>query len=380
MPRYARPHVTGGLFHVISRFHNREYLLDKPGSRERYLLAIGKAAERFDTRILAYCLMSSHVHLVLQLGKDPLGPFMKSVNTGWANWLNKKFNRIGTTLAGRPRSVFCDTQTYALELVRYVHNNPVRAGVVKQASGSSWSSHRFYLNENIENPPWLDIAPVLKRFSGEREEASRLFDAWVNEEQGGERRPELSGEIDRNISKHIRSLLNGPVEVSYPILGPDNFIVEAFGKQEERNEDLRHSRRSKLGALDVLISACQECGVKQKDALGRTRVRKITRVRRLTAWIWCERFSRPQSDIVALFSLAPTSVSEMIGAMRKDGREEEERETIERIVKNIQEKMLLESSEKKEALSSRDPERAQHILLERLRDVGENLKTVERPR
>ncbi len=374
MPRYARPHVTGGLFHVISRFHNREFLLDKPGSRERYLSAIGKAAERYDTRVLAYCLMSSHVHLVLQLGKDPLGAFMRSVNTGWAIWLNKTFNRIGTTLANRPRSVFCDSETYALDLVRYVHNNPVRAGLVEKAGDSLWSSHRFYLGGGDVPPSWLDIEPILARFSGSREEVSRLFDTWVNEGKKEERRPELSGALDRNLAKHIRALVNGPVEFSYPILGPDSFIVEAFGKQKEHNDSRAQFQNSQIGAMDLLGSVCQICDLKREDVLGRSRARGISRARRLTAWIWCEHLFYSQVDIAELFSLKPSAISQMLGKMRKDGREDEEKQTIELILNNLRER-ILSSKNAQKAMSSGEMDQVQHLLLQRFRNVDENLKT-----
>ena len=374
MPRFARPHVTGGLFHVISRFHNREFLLDKPGARRRYLVAIEKAAERYDPRILAFCLMSSHVHLVLQLGNDPLGVFMKSVNTGWANWLNKKFKRIGTTLADRPNTVFCDSHTYALELVRYVHNNPVRAKLVTQASSSPWSSHRIYLGEE-RRPSWLDVDPVLDRFSDNKEEAVAQFDIWVNQGKKEERRPEFSGEMNRKMAKHIRSLITGPVEISYPVLGPDSFIVEAFGQQKQHNDDLAQFRNAPIGAMDVLLSVCQECELEPTAVLGRRRNRHISRARMLTAWIWSDRFFRPQVDIAELLSLRPASVSIMIGKMRKGERAEQERLAIERIISSIRKKIIVQLENKKqEPAKSRDPNMAQHFLLQRLRDVEEKLK------
>ena len=71
MPRYARIHVAGGLFHLISRFHDRRFYLDMDGAREKYLELLGKAMTSHDGRIIAYCLMSSHVHPVLQLGGIP---------------------------------------------------------------------------------------------------------------------------------------------------------------------------------------------------------------------------------------------------------------------------------------------------------------------
>jgi len=87
MPRYARIHVTGGLFHVISQFHDKRYYLDMDGARERYLDLLGKAAATHDGRIVAYCLMSSHIHLVMQLGTDPIGLLTRKVHAPFGAWV-----------------------------------------------------------------------------------------------------------------------------------------------------------------------------------------------------------------------------------------------------------------------------------------------------
>lgn len=148
MPRYARIHVTGGLFHIISRFHDRRYYLDIEGAREKYLDLLGKAVETHDGRIIAYCLMSTHIHLVMQLGSDPIGLLARKVHGPFGAWINKKRGGLGTILADRPKSVLVHSEMYGMELIRYVHNNPVRAGVVSRASESDWSSHCAYLGLN----------------------------------------------------------------------------------------------------------------------------------------------------------------------------------------------------------------------------------------
>ena len=147
MARFARIHVTGGLFHIISRFQDRKYYLDIEGARERYLELLGNALETHDCRVIAYCLMSSHVHLVVQLGNDPIGQLTKKIHAPFANFVNRHRKGIGVVMADRPKSVLVHTETYGMELIRYVHNNPVRAGVVDRASESSWSNHRAYLGQ-----------------------------------------------------------------------------------------------------------------------------------------------------------------------------------------------------------------------------------------
>ena len=107
MPRFARFHVTGGLFHVISRFHDRRFYLDIDGAREKYLELLGKAVEAHDSRLVAYCLMSSHVHFVVQLGNDPLGQLTKRIHAPFGNWVNARRKGLGTILEGcRPPPLY----------------------------------------------------------------------------------------------------------------------------------------------------------------------------------------------------------------------------------------------------------------------------------
>jgi putative transposase len=296
---------------VISRFHNREFLLDHDGARDRYLHCLEVACSRTDVRVFAYCLMSSHVHLVLQLGTTRLGAFTRAVNTSWVNWLNKRYGRLGTAMAERPNSVFCDTETYALDLVRYVHNNPVRAKVVSSSEESYWSSHRAYLGLD-ESPEWLESEPVLYRLSDDIGEARGKFAAFVEDGKFEPRRPEFSGKVSREMSKRIRGLVRGPVEISYPVLGPDDFILQVFGKQEKENIDRAQFSNVFIGAMDVLEAVCRETGLKKGQFLGKSRLREVTRGRKLAAWVWCERFGRPQIDIAEMFGVNPSAVSKMM--------------------------------------------------------------------
>jgi putative transposase len=102
MPRYAGIHVTGGMFHVISRFHDRRYYLDLEGARETYLKLLRQASAAHDARIIAYYLMSSHIHLIVQLGNDSPGTLTKRVHSAFGNWVNAKRNGVGSVMAGRP--------------------------------------------------------------------------------------------------------------------------------------------------------------------------------------------------------------------------------------------------------------------------------------
>ena len=104
MPRSARIHAPGHVFHIISRCMNREYLLEGPDARKRYLGLLAKGLRQTDASVLAWCLMSNHVHLVVRSGDDPLWRLLKRVHVGYAVWRNRRSRRLGPVFADSKRS------------------------------------------------------------------------------------------------------------------------------------------------------------------------------------------------------------------------------------------------------------------------------------
>lgn len=161
MTRIARLVAPGTVHHVISRFVDRSWKLQDDEERGRYLELLSRALAATDWRCLAYCLMSSHVHLAFVAGRDRLESVAKRIHSPLARWLNERYGRLGPVFADRPAAFAIPPQREA-ELIAYIHNNPVRARVVSRARDSSWSSHRAYLGL-APAPPWLHVAEGLLR-------------------------------------------------------------------------------------------------------------------------------------------------------------------------------------------------------------------------
>ena len=127
MPRTRRVQYPGGVFHLVSRFARDERWLELDGARQAYLDLLEKASRSTDVAILAYCLMSNHVHLVVVQGQASLERFTKSVHTGFAGWVHRSQSRrkaLGPVFAGRPRTLLVEQDSYLLELVRTKGDGP----------------------------------------------------------------------------------------------------------------------------------------------------------------------------------------------------------------------------------------------------------------
>jgi REP element-mobilizing transposase RayT len=215
MPRFARLHAPGALVHVIARFVNRDHRLAGPEERAAVLERIPAAMARCDWSVHAYALMSNHLHLAVIAGMDPPWRLLKPLHIAIARWLNRTQGTLGPVFAGRATTVVMAPERMAV-LAAYIHNNPVRAGLVREAAGSSWSSHRAWLG--IEPAPgWLGVERGLALAGFEASGRGRGgFDEWVAARRGDPRDPDLSGLHLATAQRRVRASLALPVDLASP--------------------------------------------------------------------------------------------------------------------------------------------------------------------
>lgn len=155
MPRAARFIVPGFVYHLISRFVDREWFITHERERSYYLELFGKAVSKSDWQCIGYAVMSNHIHHAVVAGKQSLASWLRRAHSPFADFMNKDHDRIGPLFVRGPRALETPAQDVA-RLVAYIHNNPVRAKVVSVAAASTWTSHRAYLG--LDTPPrWLDV-------------------------------------------------------------------------------------------------------------------------------------------------------------------------------------------------------------------------------
>lgn len=178
MARHLRIQYPGAFYHVINRGAAGEGVFPDTKTREKFLEYLGLAAERFFLKIHIYCLMSNHYHLLLETPEANLSRSMQWLQVSFAAYYNRRKERKGYVFQGRFRSILVEADEYFEELSRYIHLNPVRAGMVDRPEAYQWSSYRAYIGE--EDPPeWLDTGRLLSRFGKRRDSSARRYRRFV---------------------------------------------------------------------------------------------------------------------------------------------------------------------------------------------------------
>lgn len=161
-------------YHLISRFVDREWFIKRESERRCYLKLLGRSLRESDWRCLAYAVMSNHIHLAVVAGEQRLDSWVRRVHSPFADWMNRAHDRIGVMFVRGPKAFPVPPQSVG-KVIAYIHNNPVRAGVVAAAHESRWSSHRAYVGLDPA-PAWLHVAEGLTR-SGFEDRSE--FDRWL---------------------------------------------------------------------------------------------------------------------------------------------------------------------------------------------------------
>jgi hypothetical protein len=223
--------------------------------------------------------MSSHVHLVLESGDSSLETWTKSVHSGMARWLNRRFVRLGPVFADRPYAEAV-AGSRVPHVLAYVHNNPVRAGLVTWAGDTSWSSHRAYLALE-PSAGGLRVSRGLTLCGHDDDAAGRAtFDEWVRGCSGREALP--SRDLARRAWRAAREAGGTAIELATPQVtenGPCFPVVAVVGAMVTR-------KREDVTTAAVLAEIRQASGTDARGRSARDHRPSVTRARRAALRVW----------------------------------------------------------------------------------------------
>ncbi len=248
MPRRARIDAPGALHHIIVRGIERRKIFDDDVDRIRFLDRLGKVLLETDTQCFSWALIPNHFHLLLRTGACPLSTVMRRLLTGHAMYYNRRHSRSGQLFQNRYKSILCQEDTHLLELVRYIHLNPIRARLVtdiKALDKYSFCGHAVIMGK--KKKVWQDDNYVLKLFHGNKSTARRRYKIFVQKGIQAGKRPDLTGGgLIRSSGGWIvlKSLRRSNVHLKSDerVLGDSDFVervLKAANEALERKYDLR---------------------------------------------------------------------------------------------------------------------------------------------
>lgn len=177
MARKQRIHKSKAFYHVMLRGNNGQDIFFSNQDRCRFCLLIQQGIERFGHQIHGFCLMNNHIHLVVQPSETSLSHIMHHLSFRYARYFNRMYSRIGHLFQGRFKSILVDAENYLTELVRYIHLNPVRAGMVSLPIEYNWSGHKAYMG--LVDISWLAQDWILRKFHAYRDPARKLYSEYI---------------------------------------------------------------------------------------------------------------------------------------------------------------------------------------------------------
>jgi putative transposase len=263
MARKPRVYCPGAFYHVILRGNSGQTIFFDDKDRTRFFLLLQEGMERFGHCVHAFCLMTNHVHLAIQITEISLSRILQNLSFRYTRWVNWRQGRTGHLFQGRYKAVLIDADTYLRELTRYIHLNPVRAGMVRKPEKYPWSGHRAYLG--LETIPWLTTDWVLSQFSEKVSVARRAYVKFVQEGMEGGRQEEYYKGSD----------------VDSRILGDDTFIERVLDEKEKK-------QRHRASLDKIMVEVCRDFLLEEKDFSVLGKDRSLSEARGIAAWLVLE--------------------------------------------------------------------------------------------
>lgn len=300
MARKTRVHFPGALYHVMCRGNQGQRIFKDDQDRQRYVELLQESPQRFGCRLYAYVLMGNHMHLLIEVGQTPLSKVMQNVLFRYTRYWNRRYRKMGHLFQGRYKAILCEKEGYLLELIRYLHLNPVRSKIVNDPARYAWSSHRAYLSGAGEG--WMAVEEVLPRWGKNRAMAVAAYQRFVGEGLREGHRADLYAVVDQRY------------------LGNDAFVERV----EQRVWNRESPRVVEIRWAEVNEAVCKQFGISVAAVLYRGRGRRKARIKRVMAWVGREVGGFPNQEMASALGQDPSVLSRGLRKLEAEMGEDRE--------------------------------------------------------
>jgi REP element-mobilizing transposase RayT len=328
MPRHRRIEIAGAIYHVITRGIERREIFKDDKDREEFVRRFGEALKTTGSKCLGWVLMPNHLHLLIRAGVKPLSDVMRKLLTGYAVYFNHRHKRSGYLYQNRYKSVLCEEEAYLLELVRYIHLNPLRAKIVKDISELiqyKWSGHSVIMGK--QNVHWQSIDEVLERFGSQRKEAIGKYESFIEDGEKMGKRDDLTGGGLRRSAGGWQGVLALKRSKDYwrgdeRILGDGDFVNEVLKQSEEEIASKDRLKREGWDIEKLKKKISDIMSVKTEDLMKKGRNDKISRAKKVIAYLGNKELGISGVELARHFKITKQAISKAMKAGEEIAKEE----------------------------------------------------------
>ena len=285
MPRQARLDIPGALHHIMVRGINKATIFEDDQDRVQFLNRLGENVTDARATVYAWALMTNHAHVLFKSGKQGISTVMRKQLTWYAQYYNRRHRRSGHLFENRYKSILCDEDNYLLALIRYIHLNPLRAGLVmtlEELDRYPWCGHSAVIGKR--ECPWMDGDYVLLQFNDTKRKARNAYRRFVGQGIGMGRQPELTGggliRSKGGWSQVVSARRSGrKEEYDERILGSGDFVNAALKEAEEKTRLQLKLRRTGRTLAKIIDQECGRAKVSPQELKGGSRRRVVSTLR-----------------------------------------------------------------------------------------------------
>ncbi|MFO7665605.1 MAG: transposase [Desulfobacterales bacterium] len=322
MPRKFRIDAADAVHHVIARGINRAPIFSDDEDYKSFLNRLGAVLNNTKTACYAWALMPNHFHLLLRTGNTPVSIVMRRLLTGYAVNYNRRHKRFGHLFQNRYKSVLCQEDLYIKELIRYIHLNPLRAGIVsdyRSLGRYNYCGHGVLIG--IIKNDWQDMEYVLNLFGEDTKSGRRGYTEFVRKAVDQGRRPELvGGGLLRSQGgwtgvKALRR--SGDYQKGDErILGDGNFVQSVLSQANEFMVRKYQLKAEGYDLKDLIERIARVTGITSDEIIRSGKRRKSSGARDLLCYWATEYLNMKQLELAGLLNITQSAVSMSVGRGR----------------------------------------------------------------
>jgi len=318
MPRQARLDIPGALHHIMVRGINKSDIFLDDQDKQQFLERLALNLADTKCAVYAWALMSNHVHLLFKSGEHGISEVMRKQLTWYAMYFNRKYKRSGHLFENRYRSILCEEDQYLLTLIRYIHLNPVRAGIItslQELDCYPWTGHSVVMGQNERD--WMDTDYVLTQFGTRLKRARTAYRKFIEEGLTQGHIPAFSGGGLRRSHggwSAVVSLKSKGEELKSDdrILGSSDFVKNLLEEIAERDNRQFNIRRSERNISDIIEEQSKKMGISRREIKSGSRRQKISRARSVIARICAVELGMTNADIARCLGVNTSTITRVL--------------------------------------------------------------------